>query len=71
MTKDEFCQKAKSFGYNDAQIKSALDGMLDLRDNYGIDIDYDGIVIHPLQTRAEESKYNWQDGDVFIYQPKK
>lgn len=72
MTREEFVEQAKAFGYSDGQIACAISGMLELKRDYGIDIDYDGIVIHPLSgERRPENKFVWQDGEVVIYRPKK
>lgn len=70
MTREEFVKQAKEYGYTDKQIKDAIDGMLELKNDFGIDIDYDGIVIHKLAKQKEGGKFEWQDGDVVIYQPK-
>ncbi|MDY4655520.1 MAG: hypothetical protein SO386_04780 [Eubacteriales bacterium] len=71
MTKEEFIKKAKSFGYTDEQIKKAIDGMLELKNDYHIDVDYDGINLHEQNRREKtEDKFTWNGGDVFIYTPK-
>lgn len=71
MTKEEFIKKAKSFGYTDEQIKKAIDGMLELKNDYHIDVDYDGINLHEQNHREKtEDKFTWNGGDVFIYTPK-
>ena len=71
MTKEEFIKKAKSFGYTDEQIKKAIDGMLELKNDYHIDVDYDGINIHEQNRREKTAdKFTRNGGDVFIYTPK-
>lgn len=71
MTREEFVKKAKSFGYTDEQIKKAIDGMLELKNDYHLDVDYDCINIHKLNNYAKnEDKFTWNDGDVFIYSPR-
>ena len=50
MTREDFITKAKSFGYTDEQIKKAIDGMLELKNDYHLDVDYDCINIHKLSS---------------------
>ena len=72
MTKEEFEEKAKSFGYSEGWISNAINAMHELNLKKAFNYSYEDIVIHELnQKKKKSNKFVWTAGQTIIFRPKK
>jgi len=72
MTKEEFEEKAKSFGYSEGWISNAINAMHELNFKKEFNYSFEDIVIHELTQKEEENnKFVWSAGQTIIFRPEK